>query len=513
MSDRPNVLLIMADQLAAHCLPVYGHPVVHAPNLTALAAAGTVFESAYCASPLCAPSRSAMLAGRRPSRIGVYDNAAELRADTPTIAHALRAAGYRTTLAGKMHFVGPDQLHGFEERLTTDVYPADYEWTPDWRADAHRHLPWYHNMASLRQTAVVESAMQTDYDDEVCFRAVQALRDRARSGDDRPFFLVASFTNPHDPWEVRARHWDLYDGVDLPPPRVPAIPRDQADPFSVRLRDMYEVDADPLSGADRDRAVRGYFAAISYLDERVGEVLAAVRDTGAADDTLVLFTADHGEMLGERGLWYKMAFFEGSARIPLIAAGAGVVAGRVAAAVSQLDLLPTLAEICGADLDGYELDGRSIATAFAGGEPAAAPVLGEYLAEGVTAPAAMVREGSLKLIRCPGDPDQLFDLADDPLELSNLASDPKRAVDRERLAAVLDQSWDVDTVRRDVLSSQAARRAVWRGLEVGAHTPWDFQPWTDASRQFVRSAGAARPRPAEGRPGGGLPESDVSPGV
>jgi choline-sulfatase len=505
VTSRPNVLLIMADQLAAGCLSAYGHPLVHAPNLAALAASGTVFESAYCASPLCAPSRSAMLTGRRPSRIGVYDNAAELRADTPTIAHALRAAGYRTTLSGKMHFVGPDQLHGFEERLTTDVYPAGYEWTPDWRDGAHQHLPWYHNMASLRQTAVVESAMQTDYDDEVCFRAVQALRDRARSGDERPFFLVASFTNPHDPWEVRERHWKLYEGVALPPPRVPPIPRDRADPFSLRLRDMYEVDTDPLSAGDRERAVRGYLAAISYLDERVGELLSALRDTGAAGSTIVLFTADHGEMLGERGLWYKMAFFEGSARVPLIAAGPGVAAARVATPVSQLDLLPTLAELCGASLDGHDPDGCSIAAALAGEAAPPRPVVGEYLAEGVAAPAAMVRDGSLKLIRCPGDPDQLYDLAQDPLELENAAADPARAGDLERLGAVLDASWEVDAVRRDVLASQARRRAVWRALATGAHTPWDHQPWTDASRQFVRSATAGAPRPWHGRPGGALP--------
>ena len=152
MSARPNILLVMADQLAATALPVYGNPVVRAPNLAALAGRGTVFESAYCASPLCAPSRSAMLAGRRASAIGVYDNACELPAVTPTITHLLRAAGYRTALAGKMHFVGPDQLHGFETRLTTDIYPADFDWTPDWgwRRRAARLVPQHVERAPRR---------------------------------------------------------------------------------------------------------------------------------------------------------------------------------------------------------------------------------------------------------------------------------------------------------------------------------------------------------------------------
>ena len=209
---RPNVLLLMVDQLAAGWLPAYGHDVTRAPHLTALAREGVTFEHAYCASPLCGPSRSAMLTGRLPSATGVFDNAAEWQASTPTVVHALRAAGYATALAGKMHFVGPDQLHGYEERLTTDVYPASFDWTPDWRLAAGERLPWYHNTESLLQAGVRESAMQTDYDDEVAFHAVRKLRELARGGDGRPFFLTVSFTNPHDPWEVRSRHWELYEG-------------------------------------------------------------------------------------------------------------------------------------------------------------------------------------------------------------------------------------------------------------------------------------------------------------
>src|SRR5690348_31679 len=190
----------MADQLAASALPMYGHPIVHSPNLGRLAARGLVFERAYCASPLCAPSRFAMLTGRRPSAIGAYDNAAELPADTPTVTHLLRAGGYETVLAGKMHFVGPDQLHGFERRLTTDVYPAGFDWTPDWRRPPGDRLGWYHTIAGVRDAGVREAALQTDYDDEVCFQAVRELRHLSLPGRERPFFLTVSFTNPHDPW-------------------------------------------------------------------------------------------------------------------------------------------------------------------------------------------------------------------------------------------------------------------------------------------------------------------------
>src|SRR4051794_32919013 len=400
---RPNILLVMADQLPARALPAYGHPVVSAPNLTPLAQAGAVFDAAYCASPLCAPSRSAMLTGRRPSAIGVYDNAAELPAGTPTITHLLRAAGYATVLTGKMHFVGPDQLHGFEQRLTSDVYPAAFDWTPDWRLPDEQNLPWYHNMASLLGTRIAEAAMQTDYDDEVCFTAVQLLRDLSRQAHRRPFFATVSFTNPHDPWEVRRRHWERYEDENIDMPEVPAIPREQADPHSLRLRDMIGSDERPLSGDEIRRARHGYYAAISYLDDRGGEVLEALEATGLADDTVVLFTADHGEMLGERGLWYKMSFFDGSARVPLIAAGPGIAAGRHAGPVSQIDLAPTLAELAGVDPQDAGFEGTSLVP-LPGGSASGGPewVAGGDLAGGVRAPSVMLGRGRHQVIRTPG---------------------------------------------------------------------------------------------------------------
>jgi choline-sulfatase len=506
--SRPNILLVMADQLPAHALPAYGHRVVSAPNLTRLAAAGTVFDAAYCASPLCAPSRSAMLGGRRPSEIGVYDNAAELPAATPTITHLLRAAGYATVLTGKMHFVGPDQLHGFEQRLTSDVYPAGFDWTPDWRLPDERNLPWYHNMASLLGTRTAEAAMQTDYDDEVCFTAVQLLRDLSRQAHRRPFFATVSFTNPHDPWEVRRRHWERYTDEDIDMPDVPVIPRDEADPHSLRLRDMIGCDARPLSDDEVRRARHGYYAAISYLDDRVGEVLDALEATGLADDTVVLFTADHGEMLGERGLWYKMSFFDGAARVPLIAAGPGVAQGRHAAPVSQLDLAPTLADLAGVDVADADLEGTSLVAALRGERGAGPPwVVGEYLAEGVRAPSVMLRRGRHKLIRTPGDPDQLYDLAADPRELRNLADDPAHEAVAAEMDAEVARRWDLEALDAAVRDSQRRRRLVAAGLRPGAHTPWDHQPLVDASVQWVRGERAGAEHPSRLRPRGELPEN------
>src|SRR4051812_827577 len=178
----------MADQMAAGPLPCYGGPVVKAPHLQALAERGVVFDAAYCNSPICAPSRFSMLSGRLPTTIGAYDNASELPAAVPTLAHALTVAGYCTILSGKMHFIGPDQLHGYEERLTTDIYPADFSWTPNWAAGP-RDKPSGISMQNVRQAGPCVRSLQIDYDDEVEHFAVQRLYDLARepAAERKPF--------------------------------------------------------------------------------------------------------------------------------------------------------------------------------------------------------------------------------------------------------------------------------------------------------------------------------------
>jgi choline-sulfatase len=488
---RPNLLLIMVDQLAAAWLPAYGHPVVQAPAISALARDGVVFESAYCASPLCAPSRASVLTGRLPSRTGVYDNGAELPAATATIAHHLRSQGYATCLAGKMHFVGPDQLHGFEERLTPDIYPAGFDWTPDWRSPPGEQLAWYHTMESVLRPCRCEASLQQDYDDEVTFAAVRKVFDLARGRAPEPFFLVVSFSHPHDPWEVRGRYWDLYaaDAIDLP--TVPAPAWADADPHSRRLREMIGIDDVPLGDAQIRNARHAYYAAISYVDERIGELLAALRDAGLDDRTVVAFTADHGELLGERGLWYKMSFLEPSVRVPLIVAAPGrPAARRFSEPVSLLDLAPTLLDLAGHP-DAGELsaamDGSSLAPLLEGRAPAGARVVAsEYLAEGLTAPAVMVRRGAHKLVRCEGDPDQLFDLTQDPRELENLAEQAAHAAVRDALGEEVAARWDLRDLERRVLESQRERRVVGEALATGRPTSWDFQPRLDASGRYVR---------------------------
>lgn len=486
-----NILLVMADQLGPGSVPAYGNRVVKAPNMARLAREGVVFEHAYCSSPLCAPSRASMITGSLPSRIGVYDNGAELPASVPTFAHHLRSCGYRTCLAGKMHFVGPDQLHGFEERLTPDIYPAGLFWIPDWEAPPAKRPPWYHDMSSVLGAGVSEATLQLDYDEEVAFRSIRAIYDLARAGDGRPFLLLTSFSHPHDPWEVPGEYWDRYGDATIEGPAVPAIPDDELDPHSRRIREMCGGSGLEIPAEIMLNARRAHYAAVSYVDDKLGRLLDALETVGLRQDTVVIFTADHGEMLGERGLWYKMTFFEPSAAVPLIVSAPGVFApGRVGVNVSLLDLVPTLAELGGARVEPAveQLDGTSLVPLLSGAAVEHADaVVGEYLAEGALAPVVMIRRGALKFVTSPGDPDQLFDLKTDPNELSNLATTAGYAHEVEAFRDEVARRWDLGALREQVIASQRRRRLIAHALSVGSQSSWDYGPEDDSGRRYVRS--------------------------
>ena len=486
MPQQPNILIVMVDQLAPAFLPIYGHPLVQAPNLSALAARGTVFDSAYCNSPLCSPSRTAFMTGSLPSRTGGYDNAAEFRADLPTFAHYLRRLGYRTVLSGKMHFCGPDQMHGFEERLTTDIYPADYGWTPDWDHPLERPS-WYHNMSSVTEAGICVRTNQIDFDEEVAFAAERAVYDHVRGKDRRPLLMVASLTHPHDPFAITQNYWDLYANDAIDPPWVGRADI-AGDPHSERLRQVCAMDDVEISDAQLRNARHAYYGAISFCDTQLGRILGAFRTAGL-DNTVVLFLGDHGEMLGERGLWYKMNFFEGGARVPLVIAAPGIAeAGRVAASVSLVDILPTLVEVAGGSTSDLAspVDGHSLVPHLtgAGGHD---EVIGEYLAEGAVAPIVMIRRGRFKFVHSPADPDQLYDLAADPGERSNLAPDPRWATTHAEFAAEVARRWDLGALDQAVRQSQRRRRLVDAALMTGVVKPWDYQPFRDASRQYMRN--------------------------
>jgi len=484
--SKPNILILMVDQLNGTLFPDGPADWLHAPNLKKLAEKSTRFANAYTASPLCAPGRASFMSGQLPSRTGVYDNAAEFRSDIPTYAHHLRRAGYYTALSGKMHFVGPDQLHGFEDRLTTDIYPADFGWTPDYRKPGERIDWWYHNMGSVTGAGVAETSNQMEYDDEVAYNATAKLYELSRGLDDRPWCVTVSFTHPHDPYVARRKYWDLYEDCEHLLPEVPAKAYEDHDPHAQRIFDANDWRNFDIKEEDIRKSRRAYFANISYLDDKIGEILNVLETT--RQEAIIMFVSDHGDMLGERGLWFKMNFYEGSARVPLMISSPDLPAGLIETPVSTIDVTPTLGALAGVDMAEIEpwTDGQNLVP-LAQGQERTAPVLMEYAAEASYAPLVSMRYGPWKYNRCALDPDQLFNLDVDPNELINLADDPAHAGTLATLRAKSEDRWDLDLYDADVRASQARRWVVYEALRQGGYYPWDYQPLQKASERYMRN--------------------------
>jgi len=489
-SLKPNFLIIMVDQLNGTWFPDGPASFLNVPHLRRLAESSVRFTTTYCPSPLCAPSRASFMTGQLPSKTHVFDNAAEFASSIPTFAHVLRHAGYKTILSGKMHFVGPDQMHGFEERLTTDIYPADFGWTPDWTKPHERIDWWYHNLGSVTNAGTAEITNQLEYDDEVAYHANLRLLQLARKADDRPFCLTVSFTHPHDPYVARKKYWDRYPEGTVPALHLGAIPYADQDRHSQRLFDMSDWRNYNVTDEMVRDSRRAYAANISYLDDKIGELLATLKESRLDQDTVIIFTSDHGDMLGERGLWFKMSFFDGSARVPLmIHAPDRFTARSISNPVSTLDIMPTLADLAGcAPLSGVsDLDGVSLMPLLHGDVSASRPVYVEYAAEGSIAPMAMIRKGRFKLTIAGDDPVQLFDLESDPHEQMNLAEEARFKEERRALQALADERWNFPDYDRDVRRSQARRLVVYEALRRGHYFPWDFQPLQKASERYMRN--------------------------
>jgi choline-sulfatase len=477
MPDRPNILLVMADQLVPFLTGAYGNPVVKTPALDRLAAEGVRFDAAYTPYPLCSPARAALVTGRYASSLGCFDNASILPADEPTVAHYLTRAGYDTVLTGKMHFIGPDQLHGFRRRLTTDVFPATMDWVPTMDEEGRFVRGGHARSYVPPEVGVRPWTKFLSYDEETHFRALEYVRERGRLQPEEPFFLVVSYHHPHDPFHPTQELWDLYEGAEIELPVQREVERSAMDDWANEAHETASVDlVDPASLTALRRA---YYALVTYVDRKVAELLAALEETGQAEDTVVLFTSDHGDMLAERRMVQKRCFYEWSVRVPLLlrlpdGRGAGE---RVPHPVSLLDVLPTLLDLAEVD-DRLALDGRSLLDP----DPERV-VLSEYHVEKVRAPCFMARRGRWKLIHVHGHGSQLFDVGADPNEWENLAG--QGLAEEEDLRAAILAQFDPDAIAAEGADSVRRRELIRDAMALNG-TRWDHAPVFDATTQYVR---------------------------
>ena len=504
MADRPNVLLIICDQMTARLTSAYGHPVVRTPNLDRLVREGARFDNAYSSCPVCVPARSSLMTGKYVSRTGCYDNGSMFPSDEPTLCHYLSLAGCDTTASGKLHFIGPDQLHGFERRLTTDFHPSDFTFLPLREAIGGRHHAGFHKnpIASNYITAGVRQwSPQLSFDEETHFRALEYLRLKRSQytgtlqkelpkRDERPFFLCVSYCHPHEPFHVTEDLWALYENEEIELPKTPpaSAPYEHAmDRMVNRFHGTNLVNLDDKKALYTMR--RAYYGLVTYVDRKVGELIKALEDFGLMEQTAIVFTSDHGDMLGERRMVQKRCFYEYSAQIPLIIhyPKNWPAATTIPEAVSTVDIMPTILDMVGVpEKNIVPIDGKSLIPLIEGERDGNRTVFSEVHSEGVDTTCFMAKKGEFKYIQTTGHEAQFYDLGHDTDEWTNLSGQPAYRSTEQMLREAVMANFNPTSIEQDVQQYSGKHWLLKRAMRETGLPKWDYQPQFDATEQFWR---------------------------
>ncbi len=454
-----NVLLLMSDQHAPFALGAQGDTLAHTPNLDALARSAVLFDDAYCTNPVCLPSRASMLTGLYTHHNGAYDNKTPWPYQHKTLAHYFHEAGYISSLIGKMHF-DDGQTHGFDYHLDfnewfqylgpkTGLWANEVGFGPDSGAGLPQipeiwegKDPW----AGARidddrqgRVAVGRVSHLAEEDHFESFVARETIAFLKKYGRQHPFFLVSSFLKPHEPFMPASRFAAMYNPGAMKLPRtwgkvdlstVPSFIRRAIEwpRFTPELRD-------PESAKIR---IAMYYAQLAQTDDCIGKVLNALRELGLEDDTIVLYTADHGEMLGRHGLWGKFVFYQPSVGVPLIFRAPRLTPRNVhcQTPVSLVQLVPTLLELCQVPIpDG--LDGQSFVPNLRAPQTTLEPMIFAEYDIHTPRPRLMIRQGDYKYCYYVDDVAELYNLRSDPREMKNLALSPQYRQKVEEMKARL----------------------------------------------------------------------------
>ncbi|HUV38628.1 MAG TPA: sulfatase-like hydrolase/transferase [Planctomycetota bacterium] len=474
---RPNLVLIMSDQHNPHVMGCAGNDVVRTPNLDALARDGVRFTSACCPSPLCVPSRMGFLAAQYPGDVDVWGNGNMLDSRVRTFAHHLADAGYETVLCGRMHFVGPDQRHGFERRLYGDCWHFLSK-----QITGHG----YHRTNGQTRCAVEVSghgrAGYEVFDGRVTEKACEFIATRGEG--ERPYCMVVGGILPHNPLICERELFECYmERVSTPEVTAPEALA-KLHPAIRAWRERRGVD--DISPVHARRARAAYCGLVTQMDRNVGRVLDAVGASPGADDTVVLYTSDHGDLAGEHGMWWKSNYYEGSVGVPLIVSSPARFAGgrTVDAVVNLIDLGPTLLDLAGAE-PMRNVSGRSLAaflTGTSGPDDWPNETFSEYAGAHGDAPSCMVRSGPWKLMYYSEfDSYLLFNLDEDPGERVDRATDPACRDVGEALLAKIRARWSAERVLAGNARQHTAVSALSREERLGDDPHLHETPPDDAN--------------------------------
>ncbi len=456
-----NVLFLMSDEHSRRVLGAYGNGIVRSPSLDRMAAAGTLFENAYCNCPICVPSRASFATGRYVHAIRYWDNAFPYHGTPPSWGHRLHDTGHRCDSIGKLHYRGSGDPNGFDnEILPLHVLKGE----GDVQGMLRRPPPPRESTKQLAGDAGAGESTYLQYDRDIRDEAIAWLKSVAATPSASPWCLFVSFVCPHFPLVAPPEFFNLYDLNTLPLPRL----RDPADfpdhPVLKRLREVQNYEDHFRDETHVRTAIAAYYGMVSFLDDNIGRLLRTLAETRLEDDTLVIYTSDHGDNLGTRTFWGKSNMYEEAVGVPLIIKGPGVPSGRrVATPVSLVDAYPTIIDAVGeaATAQDRALPGTSLLR-LVDGEQADRTVFSEYHAVGSMTGIFMVRFGRYKYVHYEGYRPQLFDLEADPQETHDLVEAPGHeaiiAEGERRLSAICDPT---------KVSEQAFQDQERRILELG----------------------------------------------
>lgn len=436
-----NLLFLCTDQHTRRALGCQGHSLVKTPNLDRLAAGGVRFANAYTCSPICVPARSALATGRYVHQTGFWGCAQAYDGSIESWAHRVGRAGGKAVAIGKLHYRSPEIPSGFEQQILPMHLPDPTGWPTGLLRG--RIAPLKTNVDVAEQIGWGETDY-TNYDRSICRAAREWLHNQARSSDDRPWVLFVSFVCPHNPFIAPHEFKDLYPLADVDLPVAGDTPRQARHPAEAAILRAFNH-LDYFTDDDQIRTARAaYYGLCSFVDQQIGLVLDALAETGLENDTTILYTSDHGEMLGHLGFWGKYVLYEDSIGVPMIVSGPDIPSDKVAdVPVSHVDCFQTVLQATGiaARDEDASLPGHSLIEIARGAQPDRT-IVSEYHDGGSTTGSFMVRNGSWKYIHHAGFNPQLFNLDSDPGELNDLSAKPElrdvRAACEARLRTVLD---------------------------------------------------------------------------
>ncbi|MBN1350682.1 sulfatase-like hydrolase/transferase [candidate division KSB1 bacterium] len=471
-SEKMNILFIMSDSLVTQLTGFMNDQIAETPNLDKLAASGVLFNNAYCNSPLCAPSRASMVTGRYVSEIGAFDNSNEFSSEIPTMGHVFHAAGYESVIIGKMHFLGYDQWHGFDQRLalSTDysrgyspgAYVCAYQWDQPSGPNPAPPAEWM-GPSYVRTSQWDHYPHHYQRDEEIHKQAIAYLS--SKNSESEPFFCCVSYHAPHNPFWIPPKYLAPFQNRTL---LLPSIPEDVNPCHGIMdkwLNDFHRIPEieDRLMHEDSLQWLyETYYGIVHYLDERIGELLNVLRQKKLDRNTAIVFASDHGDMLAHRGMVQKRYFYDRSMRVALIFSLPNHWREdvRIETPVSLLDLLPTFTEL----LDGQlpdELPGRSVLSSLRGdSEPENRMIFAEYHGEGVHAPCFMALKDQYKYIYVHGHEERLYNLEQDPDEFQNLITDSSYSNLVAELKAAVFRQFNPDAIAEAAIRSQRNRRFI-----------------------------------------------------